>query len=226
MGSTGLAIPMSKNSLRSKIMKFKSLLFITGIVFWCSTTNAATVSVYNNATDYSAATGSQIFLIDFNGSTNMLVDGSTISAQASFTSPEAGSQNLVNWSSDALSDAGSTLVSTNVGPLSIDFTDPSILAFSLDFLSAGEQETLELYDSNNILLASVLAPNASGFFGLVSDTAIDSIIIRNGTFASGNRDRFFIDNLSANVVPIPGAIWLFGSGLLVLAGFRKKARKV
>jgi len=205
-------------------MKFKSLLLITGLVIWCGATNAATVSVYNNAADYSAATGSQLFLIDFNGSTNMLVNGGTLSTDASFTSPEANNPNFVNWSSDALSDAGSTLVSTNVGPLGIDFTDPSILAFSVDFLSAGEQETLELYDSNNIMFASVLAPNASGFFGLVSDTAIDSIIIRNGTFTSGNRDRFFIDNLSANVVPIPGAIWLFASAIVVLAGFRKKAR--
>ena len=115
------------------------------------------------------------------------------------------------------------LVNTNVGPLSIDFTDPLTFAFSLDFSSAGEQETVKLYDSSNTLITSVLAPNASGFFGLVSDTAIDSVIIRNGIFpASGNRDRFFIDNLRVNAVPVPAAIWLFGSGIVALAGFARR----
>ena len=184
---------------------------------------SANVTVFGNAANYSAATGSESFMIDFNGSPGALVDGSTISAFATFSSPEASNPALVNWNSNALSDAGSTLVTTSVGPLAIDFTDPATFAFSLDFLSAGEQETLELYDSSHNLIASVLAPNASGFFGLVSDTAIDSVIIRNGLFSGGNRDRFFIDNLRVNAVPVPAAIWLFGAGLLGLIGVARRA---
>jgi choice-of-anchor C domain-containing protein len=34
-----------------------------------------------------------------------------------------------------------------------------------------------------------------------------------------------IDNVRVNVVPIPAAIWLLGSGLIGMAGFRRKFRK-
>jgi hypothetical protein len=206
-------------------MKLKSILFAISTIAITGNVHSANVTVYDNSIAYSAAAGSEVFLIDFNGSAGTTVDGSTISADATFGSPEAANPNLVLWNSDALSDAGSTLVSTSVGPLSIDFTDPLTFAFSLDFSSAGEQETLELYDSSSTLITSVLAPNASGFFGLISDTAIDSVIIRNGIFPSGDRDRFFIDNLRVNAVPVPAAIWLFGSGIVALVGFARKNRK-
>lgn len=203
-------------------MKMKITLLLSFLIATLSfNVNSATVTVYGDSASYDAATTHQIFLIDFNGSPAAYVDGSTISPYAIFGSPEASDPTQVLWNSDALSDAGSTISVTSVGPVSIDFTDTDVLAFSLDFLSAGEQETVELYDSSNNLIASVLAPNASGFFGVVSDTAIDSVIIRNGLFANGNPDRFFIDNLSVDaVVPVPAAFWLFISGLagLVMYG--------
>lgn len=130
------------------------------------------------------------------------------------------------WNSNALTDAGSTVALNSVGPVSIDFTDPSIFNFSLTFSSAGLQETIELYDNTDTLLASVLSPNANGFFGLTSDVAIDYVIIRNGELPGVGNDRFFIDNLSADaVVPVPAAAWLFGAGLVGLIGIarRKKA---
>ena len=187
---------------------------------------SVSVNVYDNAFNYNAAVGSELFCIDFNASPDAFVDGGTISPHAIFGSPEASDPATVTWSSNALTDAGSTVASNSVGPLSIDFTDPSIFNFSLTFSSAGEQETIELYDNTNTLFASVLSTNANGFFGLTSDVAIDSVIIRNGIFPGGGNDRFFIDNLSANtVVPIPAAVWLFGSGLIGLIGIaRRKVR--
>ena len=184
---------------------------------------SANVNVYDNAFNYNAAVGSELFRIDFNDSPDTIVDGGTISPHAIFGSPEASDPATVLWSSNALTDAGSTVASNLVGPLSIDFTDSSIFNFSLTFSSAGVQETIELYDDADALLASVSSPNVNGFFGLTSDVAIDYVIIRNGIFPDVGNDRFFIDNLSADaVVPVPAAVWLFSAGLVGLLGFARR----
>ena len=184
---------------------------------------SANVNVYDNAFNYNAAVGSELFRIDFNDSPDTIVDGGTISPHAIFGSPEASDPATVLWSSNALTDAGSTVASNLVGPLSIDFTDSSIFNFSLTFSSAGVQETIELYDDADALLASVSSPNVNGFFGLTSDVAIDYVIIRNGIFPDVGNDRFFIDNLSADtVVPVPAAVWLFSAGLAGLLGFARR----
>ena len=206
-------------------MKIRLLILMIGTVFCFGIAHSATVKVFDNSMDYSAATGQEIFLIDFNNSPGGSVDGGTISVNANFGSPEANNPNLVIWNSNALSDSGSTLVSTGVGPIIIDFTDPSIRAFSLDFLSAREQETIELYDSSGALFSTVLAPNASGFLGLISKTSIDSLIIRNGISTSGDRDRFFVDNLRTHVIPIPGTIWILGSAVAGIVFLRKRNNK-
>ena len=205
-------------------MKIIRLLITTTALFFFANSHSANVTVFDNPAGYSAAVGGELFIIDFDSSPNGPVDGSTVSPHAIFGSPEAGTPTNVLWNSNALTDAGSTIALNNVGPLSIDFTDPSIFNFSLDFSSASSQETVELYDSADTLLASVLAPNPNGFFGLTSDTAIDRVIIRNGVLpAMGNNDRFFIDNLRANaVVPIPAAVWLFVSGLAGLTLIAKR----
>jgi len=181
----------------------------------------AALVVFDNLADYNGNTGSELFLIDFNGSPDTRVDGSTISSLATFTSPEASDPSEVDWSSDALTDAGSIFV--GVGPLAIEFSSP-VFALALDFLSAAEQETVNLFDSSAASLGSVVAPNASGFFGVVSDTAIASVLITPGG-PSATPDRFFIDNLRANApVPIPAALYLFASGLIGLFGMaRRKA---
>ncbi|HZL71418.1 MAG TPA: hypothetical protein VFC86_03075, partial [Planctomycetota bacterium] len=161
----------------------------------------AQVDVYGNQTDYDNATGAQIFLIDFNGNPagGTFANGNSFSGDVTFGSPEADDPALVNWNSDAISDAGSTdYEPTHVGPLDGVFTTP-VRAFALVFLSAGEAETVHLFDEDGNLIDSVLAPNASGFFGVVSVTPIKSFFIEHGLFPdSGLRDRYFIDDFRAN----------------------------
>ena len=43
--------------------------------------------------------------------------------------------------------------------------------------------------------------------------------------ANGAGGEVWFDNVSVSAVPVPAAVWLFGSGLIGLAGFarRKKA---
>ena len=36
--------------------------------------------------------------------------------------------------------------------------------------------------------------------------------------------QFFIDNIEYNTVPVPSAVWLFGSGLAGLIGIRRKIK--
>jgi hypothetical protein len=186
---------------------------------------AGAVTVFPDSSSYSAAVGSEIFLIDFNPSPpgGALVDGSTLSIHATFGSPEATDPTKVLWNSDAITDAGSTVALNFVGPLSVDFASP-VFAFSLVFSSAGTAETVELYGVGNALIDSVLAPNASGFFGVLSNIAIDTAIIRNGLFSPGNRDRYFIDDLRANAVPEPSTWLLVGTGLIAVATWRRRSR--
>ena len=65
------------------------------------------------------------------------------------------------------------------------------------------------------------------FMGLIStDNNIGSLVFLDGVGANGsNGDTTGIDDIvfATSAVPIPSALWLFGSGLVVIFGLRKKA---
>jgi hypothetical protein len=153
-------------------------------------------TAYGNETDYDAAAGAADACIDFNGSPGAAVPGSTFSTAVTFGSPEASEPGTVNWSSDAISDAGSTTSANGVGPLDGTFTD-TVTAFKLTFLSNSNAATVDLYAEDASLIASLTAPNAPGFFGVVSTIPVKRFVITPGLFDPllGTRDRFFVDDL-------------------------------
>ena len=112
------------------------------------------------------------------------------------------------------SQVAESIATNSVGPIDCAFlTADSVHAFSLEFLSSGNPQTISIFDLGGGLLDSVLTP-AGGFFGLISDTSIGSFLITNGEFSPNNRDRFFIDNFGAysvSPVPVPAVVWLFGT---------------
>jgi len=162
---------------------------------------AQDVTVYGNADDYAAAVGADDFCLDFNGSPNTFVSGNSFGADVIFGSPEATDPTQVNWSSDAISDAGSTTSPNGVGPVDGTFTSGKA-AFHFTFSSNGTPATVELYDEGAVLLGSFPAPNAPGFFGVVSSVPIKRFVLKPGDVNDGTGflDRFFIDDFCVTAV--------------------------
>jgi hypothetical protein len=98
--------------------------------------------------------------------------------------------------------------------------------------------TLSFYDTNGVLMNSVStsAPLKGASREWVSFNI--SLVVPDGAYSwevtldsnyggSGSYRDVFWDSisLSSNNVPIPGAVWLLGSGLIGLVGIRRKFRK-
>ncbi len=79
--------------------------------------------------------------------------------------------------------------------------------------------TLTAYGSDLSVLGSVtIAPgDVFLFLGGEDNTPIAAI--------SFTGDDFFLDDVGFNVVPVPAALWLFGSGLLGLVGLARKRKR-
>jgi hypothetical protein len=183
----------------------------------------AAVTVYSNQVDYDAAVGTELFFIDFNGSSGMLADGDSFSSEVTFGSPEATDPTKVLWNSDAITDAGSTSAPNAVGPIDGVFAAP-VAAFALVFSSSGEKEEISLFAEDTGLIDTVTAPNASGFFGVHSDTPIKTFLLDNGTFPNGSPDRFFVDDFRANV-PEPSSGVTIGIGAVAMLLFGRRLNR-
>ncbi len=80
--------------------------------------------------------------------------------------------------------------------------------------------TLTAYGTDLSTLGTVtIAPGAMFLFlGGTDNTAIAAI--------SYTGDDFYLDDIGFNVVPVPAAVWLFGSGLLGLIGIARRKKAV
>lgn len=209
--------------LRSTVCLYGFMVMVISSVAVNIGSTEAAVTVFTNQVDYDASVGRELFFIDFDGSSGSLVDGGSFSSEVTFGSPEATDSTKVLWNSDAMTDAGSTTAPNAVGPIDGVFATP-VAAFALVFSSAGEQEDISLFAEDSSLIDTVTAPNASGFFGVVSSTPIKRFLLDNGTFPSGDPDRFFVDDFRANV-PEPSALALASLGMLVVFGGQWRRRR-
>lgn len=80
-----------------------------------------------------------------------------------------------------------------------------------------------LAGGTEVLTTEIPRSTAGTFWGFVSDVAFTDVLLTAGT-QSGVAETFHLDNMvySASPVPVPAAVWLFGSGLLGLLGVRRK----
>ena len=162
---------------------------------------AMATQTFDTAAGYTAATGPELWLIDFNGSIGASVAGNSFGADVTFSSPESATPAMVIWNSDALTDAGSTTAPNNVGPIGGVFTS-AVSAFAFEY-SSGGLGSVTLYDAGGGEIAQLTPLSNSGFFGVVSDTPIKSFAIVGREFTEaelpgGGIDRIFIDNFRVN----------------------------
>jgi hypothetical protein len=173
---------------------FVSALLAQTLLALASAASAQDVTVYGTEAEYDAVAGTADACLDFDGSTQSLVSGASFSGAVTFGSPEAFDPTQVNWSSDAVSDAGTMDLAIGVGSMDGSFAT-AVQAFKVTFLSNSNAPTVALYAGDGTLLASVSAPNAPGFLGVVSTTPVARFVITPANFpGSISRDRFFLDD--------------------------------
>ena len=90
--------------------------------------------------------------------------------------------------------------------------------------------TVPLLESNFILWPNQDSGNMT-FEEVLSGYNDIGLVFTNGNFTDVTKLGFsgqgtiYVDNFGVSAVPIPGAVWLLGSGLLGLAGLRRKLGK-
>ncbi|MGD9504819.1 MAG: VPLPA-CTERM sorting domain-containing protein, partial [Syntrophobacteraceae bacterium] len=102
---------------------------------------------------------------------------------------------------------------------------------SLTFTISGENGTLfnetfqsfdlaEAFFNDNVLDFGIL----SGLVGDDLSSTLTFVLSLTASDASGYDFNFVYGAANSSPVPIPGAVWLFGSGLAVLTGMRRSRR--
>lgn len=188
-------------------------LMLTMFMSWAATVSSAT-TVYTDKIAWENALGWQFLTEDFAG-------GVLNNPGVSFVTNEQGGG--INPGLEVYQDV---LASTSQNePMTTWSFTPQIIAYGGDWTlggPGGSGNSLLVYIGSD-LVGSI--PNSYGgeFWGFISDTPFTSVKFIGGP--GTNQQRYSLDNMVYSPVPVPAAVWLFGSGLigLVVVARRKTA---
>jgi len=189
---------------------------LAGAMAWPSPrATAAFVEYKQNQAGWESAVGSNFTTLDFNFGQQLIVTDQYLAQGAIFTDgsditePNAGA-----FPNDGWGLAGSSGFAS--GPIVVEFTQP------MNWIAVEHPGNLryEVFSGGQLLYVSSnsgFPPADTYFFGLVSDTSFDKVVIRDPL------DNFvFIDDLYFGApVPAPGGVAVLLAGLLMPARRRR-----
>lgn len=193
-------------------------------------------TVYTSQAEFVAALDSY-YLEDFDDLEGMYDDG-----------PASLDKGPVNGFSYAIATIDTNLyymdgfISTNgpAAPLQFEFTSNNVTAFGgffwptdIDGFNGVAGIDIEVVLNNGITETYAIENAAyNTFTGFISTEAFTTITFSANdqpiwTYGEGQGLYMSADHIfaGASVVPVPGAVWLLGSGLMGLVGLRRKAQK-
>jgi hypothetical protein len=97
----------------------------------------------------------------------------------------------------------------------------SDLSFVTSGWQTGDSVTASIYDASNSLLASIII-TSNTFVDFSAYTGISRLFLDDNSTAAG----IAYDQFNFTTVPVPAAVWLFGSGLMGIIGFSRRKRDI
>lgn len=220
-----------------KLIRCLSFLLL---LFSISSTQATTF--YNTQADYLSALGSAsttTYNFDALTAEDTIASGDTLNG-ATFSYNLGGYSIMVDNSYDTTSPSNS--LGTNDGSGAFFSGDEFTITFDQTMYAVGLYviSSAELFDNDLILSTSsdLSVGNLESSYTQLDDFGLAYYIalieddpnlgFNSITLSSGTPDLDFlfnVDDITVAAVPLPAAAWLFGSGLLFLAGFNRRPRK-
>lgn len=204
----------------------RSLFSIWLIGIWCTPLSAAVIEVFTDRALFDAAVGPTL-VEDFNTFSTDIPFHTTPFDVGPFTLSMTGSpltdgtrnkidalpleETIINVDNTTVALA----LTTDGTTFLITFETP-ITAFGADFAALNEDvDRTQIIVGTDILDPPVTSGNTVGFYGFRTDSPFTTL-----EFVTSSTERpldgYSLDNVVFSPVPIPGALWLFGSGLLGL----------
>ncbi|RDH84511.1 MAG: hypothetical protein DIZ80_03265 [endosymbiont of Galathealinum brachiosum] len=188
----------------------RSLLFFIILSSIVSSAGASIINQYTSLDEFEPSLDVHRE-INFTG----MYTGTIVTTNFSYLGIRFWSDPVITYSSRFTTD-GMGLSSRRA--IQMDFSSP-INAIGFD--SPGNQQIYLYLGSNLVGFTDYTSPAANPFQGVIA-TSFDRVLLRN---LSGGIVEF--DNIhfgTAAAVPIPAAVWLFGSGLMGLVGLARRKK--